>query len=82
MDNYVLRLVKSKHNDFSKHSNTSHLFYFHNNSGGTSTKEIDYNIGEKIKVGSIYKDGNYLYHVLSKQYDNNNNIILLCKEIN
>lgn len=83
VDEYLLKLIKSERNNFSEYNNTAHLFYFHSSNYGTTAIEIDYNIGEKIEVGSIYQD-EYLnsYHILSKQYDNRNNIILLCKEVN
>lgn len=82
MDNYISELIKREQNNFKESCNTAFLFYSLNNAGGTGSYEIDYNIAEKIEIGTFYKDEyNNIYKVLSKQYDNQNNIVLICKEI-
>lgn len=69
------KLVKHENNDFSEYHDGIFLFC------GTTSIEIEIDNVQDMQKGDYYKDGKNIYKVLGKQYDNRDNIVLLCEEV-
>ncbi|WP_026893781.1 hypothetical protein [Clostridiisalibacter paucivorans] len=94
MNKDIANLIKNSIEDIYNKSDTAIMLFYHNDIGGISNHEIEYNIAEKLKIGDTYirysinervpckNDFIMCYQVVEKIIDENNNIILIVHEKN